>query len=134
MDLHGEVPPEARRQTSSGVNFLAMPKVAQTNTVRPREKRRGVRLNSCVPISVEWQSATGGPRKEDAQTRVVGPYGCLVVLPEDLSLLQEVQVTNLASDRSNRAVVVWRGNQRAEGWELGIALIQPELDFWGLEL
>ncbi len=111
-----------------------MPKVAQTNTVRPREKRRGVRLNSRVPVSIEWEGPSGARRTEQAQTRVVGPYGCLVVLPDDLALMQEVQVTNLASDRSNRAVVVWRGYQRTEGWEWGIALIQPDLDFWGLEL
>ena len=111
-----------------------MPRVAQATTVKPREKRRGVRLNSRVPVSIEWQSAAGAKCSERAQTRVVGPYGCLVVLPEDLALLQEVQVTNLASERSNRAVVVWRGSRRSEGWELGIALIQPELDFWGLEL
>ena len=111
-----------------------MPKVAQQNVVRPREKRRGVRLNSQVPVSIEWESPAGAQRAEQARTRVVGPYGCLVVLPDELELLQEVQVTNLATDRSNRAVVVWRGNRRSEGWELGIALIQPELDFWGLEL
>jgi hypothetical protein len=111
-----------------------MTKVVQTVTVRPREKRRGVRLNSCVPVAIEWESSAGGRCAERAQTRVVGPYGCLVVLSDDLALSQEVQVTNLASERSNRAVVVWRGHQRAEGWELGIALIQPEMDFWGLEL
>lgn len=111
-----------------------MPKVEQTDTVRPREKRRGVRLNSRVPVSIEWESSTGARRAENAQTRVVGPYGCLVVLSDDLALSQEVQLTNLASDRSNRAVVVWRGHQRTEGWEIGIALIQPELDFWGLEI
>ncbi len=111
-----------------------MTKVVQTATVRPREKRRGVRLNSRVPVTIEWESSAGARRAERAQTRVVGPYGCLVVLSDDLALSQEVQVTNLASDRRNRAVVVWRGHQRAEGWELGIALIQPEMDFWGLEL
>lgn len=111
-----------------------MPKVVQKNTIRYSEKRRGIRLNSRVPISIEWENSTGVRRCERAHTRVVGPYGCLVVLPDELALLQEVQLTNLVSDRSNRAIVVWCGPKRAEGWELGIALVQPEPDFWGLEL
>ena len=97
------------------------------------EKRRGVRLNSRVPVAVEWESA-GEPHRGEAQTRVVGPYGCLVVLAQDLHVKQQVQVTNLVSKQSNLAVIVWRGNERAEGWELGIELINPQMGFWGVDL
>ncbi len=109
-------------------------KVAQKDTARHDEKRRGVRLNSRIPVSIEWEDSAGARRCERAHTRVVGPYGCLVVLAGELALSQEVQLTNLAGDRTNRAVVVWRGPQRTEGWELGFSLMQPEPDFWGLEL
>jgi hypothetical protein len=98
-----------------------------------REKRRGVRLNSRVPVAVEWETA-GEPHRGEAQTRIVGPYGCLVVLPQELRVKQAVQVTNLVSQQSNPAVIVWRGNERAEGWELGIELINPKMGFWGVEL
>jgi hypothetical protein len=97
------------------------------------EKRRGVRLNSRVPIAVEWDSG-GEVRRGEAQTRVVGPYGCLVVLPEDLKIDQRVQVINLVSKQASPAVVVWRGHEGSEGWELGIELINPEMGFWGLDL
>jgi hypothetical protein len=30
--------------------------------------------------------------------------------------------------------VVWKGGGRSDGWEYGIELISPEMDFWGLEL
>jgi hypothetical protein len=40
----------------------------------------------------------------------------------------------LANQQSNPAVIVWKGHQRAEGWELGVELIDPQMDFWGLEL
>ena len=98
-----------------------------------REKRRGVRLNSRVPVAVEWDSA-GEQRRGEAQTRIVGPYGCLVVLKQDIQVKQQVQLTNLVSKQSNPAVIVWRGNERAEGWELGIELINPQMGFWGVEL
>jgi hypothetical protein len=97
------------------------------------EKRRGVRVNSRVPIAVEWHAGGTLVRKE-TQTRVVGPYGCMVVLPSDLELRQSIQLTNMVSQQSNPAVIVWRGNERAEGWELGIELINPKMGFWELDL
>ena len=51
----------------------------KTTPLTGREKRRGVRVNSRVPVAVEWDSG-GELRRGEAQTRVVGPYGCLVVL------------------------------------------------------
>ena len=96
-------------------------------------KRRGVRVNSRVPVSVEW-NAEGTLLRGETQTRVVGPYGCLVVLSQNLQVKQQIQLTNLVNSQSNPAVIVWRGNKRPEGWELGIELISPEMGFWGMEL
>jgi hypothetical protein len=96
-------------------------------------KRRGMRVNSCVPLSLEWDMG-GEVQCGKAQTRVVGPYGCLALLPQNLEINQRVQLTNLVSSKSNPGVVVWRGNERAEGWELGIKLIDPRMDFWGIDL
>ena len=98
------------------------------------EKRRGVRMNSRVPIAVEWQEAGGGTLREQAFTRVISPYGCLVVLPMALSLQQNLRLVNLATEQANVGVVVWKGNEQTEGWELGIELTQPPMDFWGFEL
>jgi hypothetical protein len=106
---------------------------ANANSPSDRGKRRGVRVNSRVPIALEWIAA-GEIRSREAQTRVVGPYGCLAVLKQSLDVDQKIQVTNLVSRRANPAVVVWRGLERTEGWELGIELINPEMGFWGLEL
>jgi hypothetical protein len=98
------------------------------------EKRRGVRVNSRVPVAVEWEEDGGAHLRREAHTRIVGPYGCLVVLPQELGVDRRVQLTNLANGQSNLAIVVWKGSERAEGWELGIELIDPQMDFWGLEL
>lgn len=105
--------------------------IARTHLETP--KRRGTRVNSRVPLSLEWDM--GGERRRDkAQTRVVGPYGCLVLIPQNLEIDQHLQITNLVSSKSNPGVVVWCGTERAEGWELGIKLIDPRMDFWGIDL
>jgi hypothetical protein len=106
---------------------------AKTSSLIGIEKRRGVRLNSRVPVAVEWDAGGESLRKE-AQTRVVGPYGCMVVLPMNLEVAQSIRLTNMVSKQTNLAVVVWRGMERAEGWELGIELINPRMGFWELDL
>lgn len=106
---------------------------ARTSPLSGVEKRRGIRMNSQVRVAVEWNS-DGTQIRGEAHTRVVGPYGCLVVLQQGLDVNQKIQVTNLASSQTNQGVVVWRGTERAEGWELGIELINPQMNFWGLDL
>ena len=101
---------------------------------RYREKRRGRRMNSHVKIRLEWDGAAGKRHSVEAQTRVVNPYGCMVVLTESLELEQRLALTNLATQASNAAVVVWKGNHEGEGWEYGVELVAPDMDFWGLEL
>lgn len=98
------------------------------------ERRRGRRMNSRVPVRLEWDEAGGKRSAFEAHTRIVNPYGCMVVLPHSLSLEQRVALTNLATHSSNAAVIVWKGNSRPDGWEYGVELIAPEMDFWGLEL
>jgi hypothetical protein len=92
-----------------------------------------VRVNSRVPVAVEWDNGGVLLRKE-TQTRVVGPYGCMVVLPLNLEVAQKIRLTNMVSKQTNPAVVVWRGLERVEGWELGIELINPRMGFWELDL
>jgi hypothetical protein len=100
-----------------------------------KQKRRGIRVNSRVPVAIEWQKDdVASACREEAYTRVVGAYGCLVVLRESLQLEQSLRIINLATNETNSAVVVWKGNHRLEGWELGVELIHPAMGFWGLEL
>ena len=98
-----------------------------------QNKRRGVRVNSRVPVTVAW-STTAGAREMKAHTRIIGPYGCLAVIQQDFPVEQQIELINGANARMNHAVVVWKGKPRVEGWEYGIELIEPEMDFWGLEL
>jgi hypothetical protein len=100
---------------------------------RYSEKRRGNRMNSRVRIRAEWD-ANKNRLSGEAFTRVINPYGCMVILKDTLDLNQRLSLTNVATGTSNAAVVVWKGNPRPEGWEYGIELIAPDMDFWGMEL
>ena len=102
--------------------------------VRYNEKRRGRRMNSRVPIRLEFEGEAAKRRTVDAITRTVNPYGCLVFLTETLEVDQRVALTNMATQTSNAAVIVWKGNQQPEGWEYGIELVSPDMEFWGIEL
>jgi hypothetical protein len=99
-----------------------------------KEKRRGNRMNSRVPVRLEW--GAGEKRvSAEAHTRIVNHYGCMVILQHDLDLDQPVALTNLAMEASNAAVIVWKSEPRPEGgWEYGVELVAPAIDFWGLEI
>jgi len=101
---------------------------------RHGENRRGRRMNSRVPVRLEWDAEAGSRISVEAHTRVVNPYGCMVVLEQSLELEHRLALTNLATDSSNAAIIVWKGNPRPDGWEYGVELVAPEMDFWGLEL
>jgi hypothetical protein len=58
----------------------------------------------------------------------------MVVLKHALNLEHRLALINLISNTSNAAIIVWKGNQRPDGWEYGVELVAPEMDFWGLEL
>ena len=72
-------------------------------SARYKEKRRGHRMNSRVPVRLEWDSQKGKRVKVEAHTRVSNPYGCMVVLEHDLHLDHRVALTNLATNSSNAA-------------------------------
>jgi hypothetical protein len=100
---------------------------------RGSAKRRGRRTNYRVPVSIEWDcAAAGGPCLEAAFTRVVNDYGCLLVSPKELVLQQRLRVTNLITRQQAYAVVVWKGTERPDGWDLGVKLTEAVMDFWGI--
>ena len=102
--------------------------------IRNREKRRGPRMNCRVPVSIEWDGSAGPLRFEPGYTRVVNNYGCLLVSPKEINSQERVRLTNLATRQAAEGIVVWKGTQRPDGWDLGVELVGGNLDFWGIEL
>lgn len=97
-------------------------------------RRRGPRMNSRVPVAIEWSGHAGPLYSEPGFTRVVSANGCLLVSPRELELQQRLRLTNLSTRRSVEAVVVWKGLQRPDGWDMGIEIVAHNQDFWGVEL
>jgi hypothetical protein len=91
-------------------------------------------MNSRVPVSIEWNPTVGPLHFEPGFTRVVNTYGCLLVSPREINLKERLRLTNLATRQAADAVVVWKGPQRSDGWDLGVELVAADLDFWGVEL
>src|ERR1700680_533152 len=87
---------------------------AKASLLSGPEKRRGVRLNSRVPIAVEWD-AGGESHRGIAKTRIIGPYGGVGVLPQNPKIDQRVSVKNFVSTKASPAVIVWRGHEGTEG-------------------
>src|SRR5881275_3385743 len=90
-------------------------KVRENNKVahgHSTEQRRGRRMNSRVPVRLEWDEASGKRSSAEAHTRIINPYGCMVVLPHPLGLEQRVALTNLATHSSNAAIIVDRKSTR----------------------
>jgi hypothetical protein len=102
--------------------------------IRTRRKRRGSRMNSRVPVSIEWNGRSETLHFETGFTRVVNSYGCLLVNPKELDVQQRIWITNLTTRQRAEAVVVWKGVQRPDGWDLGVEFVMADLEFWGVEL
>src|SRR5216683_690537 len=102
---------------------------------RHKEQRRGHRMNSRVPVRLEWDLPSGKRVKAEAHTRVVNPYGCMVVLQHDLPLEHRVAITNVPGRPRNVAVMVGKGDgPREGGWKSGVGLGAPARVFGVLEL
>ena len=101
---------------------------------KTKSNRRGPRLNSRVPVAIEWNGKHGPSQIEPAFTRVVNNYGCLLVSPKEADLQHTLRLTNLATGQAAEAIVVWKGARRPDGWDLGVELVSTVQDFWGMEL
>jgi hypothetical protein len=102
--------------------------------IRNMSKRRGPRMNSRVPVSLEWDGQGRPLQFEPGFTRVVNTYGCLLVSPREVDAQQKLRLTNLATLHEADAVVVWKGPKRSDGWDLGVEFLSVDLNFWGVDL
>lgn len=99
--------------------------------MKGREMRRSERVNSHVPVVLEWTDRSS-LLSIKGKTRVVNFYGALVLAAENLSVGQQFRLTNLVNKRTLEAKVVWQGNATSDGWELGVELANPDSEYWGL--
>jgi len=96
------------------------------------EVRNSARLNSRVAVAVEWSDA-GRSLRAEGYTVDIGAKGCLAIVPQSFAVGQRLRLVNLINQISCEAVLIWRGHEGRAGWELGLELLAPSLDFWGLD-
>lgn len=100
---------------------------------RMKHMRAGVRLNSRVAVAVEWTEG-GRELRAEGYTVDIGPKGCLAVVPQGFPVGQKLRLVNRINDKRCEVVLVWRGHEGRSGWELGLELQEPPVEFWGVDL
>lgn len=99
---------------------------------RVRQIRGTGRVNSCVPMAIEWTKA-GQKLRAEGCTVDISPEGCMAVIPQGIDVGEKVRLVNLTNQISCEAILVWRGHEGRRGWELGLELQDPSPDFWGMD-
>jgi hypothetical protein len=100
--------------------------------LRMQNVRAGVRVNSRVPVAVEW-AESGRPMRAEGYTMDASTKGCLAVIPQGFPVGQRLVLINLINKNVCEAVLIWRGHEGRAGWELGLELQDASMDFWGLD-
>jgi hypothetical protein len=112
-----------------------MPVLTGNNTsyeARMQQIRASVRLNSRVPLVVEWTEG-GQQHSETGYTMDVSPKGCLAIVPQGFAVGQKLRLKNKVNGNEADAVLIWRGHEGRAGWELGLELQSSSHDFWGVD-
>jgi c-di-GMP-binding flagellar brake protein YcgR len=91
------------------------------------------RLNSRVNVAIEW-TEEGRSLRAEGFTVDVSAKGCLAVIPQGFTVGQKMRVVNLLNNKASDAVLIWRGHEGRQGWELGIELLNPPDSFWEIDL
>ena len=94
--------------------------------------RSGARVNSRVQVVLEWHES-GATHTADGYTVDISPKGCLAIAPQGFAVGQRLRVKNTINEKSADATLIWRGHEGRTGWELGLELVNPPADFWGVE-
>ena len=94
--------------------------------------RSTVRVNSRVPIAVEWTEG-GQDCRAEGVTMDVSVRGCMAVVPQGFAVGQKLRLVNKVNGQKCDAILAWRGHEGRTGWELGLELQAPPDEFWGVE-
>ncbi len=94
--------------------------------------RAGARVNLRVKIELEWKEG-GTTHKAEGCTVDISPKGCLAIVAQAFGVGQKLRLKNERTQKEAGAILIWRGHEGPSGWELGLELVHPAADFWGLE-
>src|SRR5260370_40622069 len=93
------------------------------------ERRRTTRLSLQVPLTVRWRLPEGETIDLKASTYIVTAHGALVLMDTPLIPGQTVKVFNEHTAKSVDCVVTSLREKRERRF-VGIAFVNPSIDFW----
>jgi PilZ domain len=99
---------------------------------RNQHLRSSLRLNSRVPVALEWME-NGQMHQAAGYTVDVSPKGCMAIVPQGFAMGQKLRLVNQVTGLVTDAILIWRGHEGRTGWELGLELKDPPVEFWGVE-
>ena len=99
---------------------------------RQKHIRAGIRLNSRVTLTVEWQE-NGRTLETSGYTVDISPKGCLAIVEQGLLVGQKLRLINRTNGNTTGAKIIWKGHEGRKGWELGMELEDGAGEFWGVE-
>jgi hypothetical protein len=102
------------------------------NDSRVAKGRRSTRLFISIPIVITGKDVNRKEFQENTRTLVVNKHGAKIVTAQQLSMGTEVFVENRALHTRAKANVVWLGEKRDAGNEVGLQLADAE-NIWGVE-
>src|SRR3989442_12241085 len=98
---------------------------------RMSQSRSTGRLNSRVPVAIEWTEA-GGKMRAEGSTVDISAKGCMAVVPQGFSVGQKLRLVNLTNQHSCEAILVWRGGGGGGGGGEGVGGGGRGAAFWGV--
>ena len=110
---------------------MAVGNVSRFET-RMQNARAGIRVNSRVPVAVEW-AESGCAMRAEGYTVDTSTKGCLAMIPRSFPIGERLLLVNLMNGNACEAILVWRGHESRTGWELGLELQEAPMEFWGVE-
>jgi hypothetical protein len=102
------------------------------NDSQSAKGRRSTRLFISIPIVISGKDVNRKEFQENTRTLVVNKHGAKIVTAQQLSMGSEVSVENRALGTVAKASVVWLGEKRDAGNEVGLQLLEAE-NIWGIE-
>jgi hypothetical protein len=103
-----------------------------SHELKMQRMRAGVRVNSRARVTLEWEEA-GQIHSVSGYTVDISPKGCLAVVPQGFAVGQKMKMKNSINGNVSDVKLIWRGHEGRAGWELGLELENPPVDFWGLD-
>jgi hypothetical protein len=86
-----------------------------------------------ISIQVRWQRPGEEAIVEDSSTLVVNAHGALISLAMRVKAGQKIVIRNWAMPREKECRVVHVRESLSPKKEVGIAFLQPDANFWGVD-